>query len=184
MGLKDTQWYTVWELRRDGRHINRTVFTCYSDYGHLTSDKGGVSGFRNHRKFSNLVSTVVWLLSRGDSRFLMQNSLSDHAAPTDHRLQYDTPDTELRNLDPNVILLSDEEDGIPEDLPQLRGSSSKSANPLVINLVTPTKLISQQPGVEGVEQVVDVSNQTEREHDPPNLSASPFNLGKLNVRLN
>ncbi|KAJ2933885.1 hypothetical protein H1R20_g3198, partial [Candolleomyces eurysporus] len=111
-------WYAVWELHYATQEIHRTIFTHYSDYGHLANSTPGVHSSRQHRKFCDIVPAVVWLLARGDSQFLINNSLSQYLPPADRRKVYDTPDTSTRNLDPNVISVSDDEDQVEEELPQ------------------------------------------------------------------
>ncbi|KAJ2923546.1 hypothetical protein H1R20_g13547, partial [Candolleomyces eurysporus] len=130
-------WYAVWELHYATREIHRTIFTQYSDYGHLASSTPGVHSSRQHRKFCDIVPAIVWLLARGDSSFLINNQLSQYLPPADRRKAYNTPDTGIRNLDPNVISVSDDEDQVEEELPQTSGSSFSVTAPPMIDLVTP-----------------------------------------------
>ncbi|RXW11372.1 hypothetical protein EST38_g14484 [Candolleomyces aberdarensis] len=131
LSFKSQKWYAVWELQKGDQEIHRSIFAHYGDYAHLTTD--GPGAMRHHRKFYSLVSAIVWLLARGSSDLLFRNNLGGHAAPSDRRIVYDTPDTEIRNLNPNIIQLSDEED-FEGELPQPRGPSRERS---VINLVTP-----------------------------------------------
>ncbi|KAJ2925771.1 hypothetical protein H1R20_g11322, partial [Candolleomyces eurysporus] len=107
------------------------------DYGHLADDAPGVSAYQQHRKFADIVSTVVWLLACGERDVLIQNGLTDYLPPTDQRILFDTPNTAVRNLNLNIIYLSDDEDEVEKDLPQAQGSSSSITAPPIIDLVTP-----------------------------------------------
>lgn len=78
-----------------------------------------------HHKFNSITDAVVWLLAHGNCQFLVKNQLSQYLPPADRRRLYDTPDTSVRNINPNIITVTDEEDEVEEELPQASGASDK-----------------------------------------------------------
>jgi hypothetical protein len=95
------------------------------DYRHLTNARPGVHCTWQHRKFTSITDAVVWLLARGDCQLLIKNQLSQYLPPADRRRLYDTPDTSVRNINPNIITVTDDEDEVEEELPQASSASNK-----------------------------------------------------------
>ncbi|RXW11724.1 hypothetical protein EST38_g14129, partial [Candolleomyces aberdarensis] len=135
------RWYGVWELHQGPEEIHRTIFVEYSDYSHLAKDLPGVHSSRQHCKFFDLVTPIVWLLARGEKQFLIKHKLTQYLPPSDRQKEFDTPDTRTRNIDPNVITVTDDEE-VDGELPQLSGPSSSITAPPIINLVTPPSLVA------------------------------------------
>ncbi|KAJ2927303.1 hypothetical protein H1R20_g9790, partial [Candolleomyces eurysporus] len=141
--------YGVWELHQGAQEIHRTIFVEYSftlrlvirDYSHLAKDLPGVHSSRQHRKFFDLITPIVWILARGDKQYLIKNQLTQYLPPSDRQKEFDTPDTRTRTIDPNVITVTDDEEADGE-LPQLSSPSSSVTAPPVINLVTPPSLVT------------------------------------------